>query len=72
MTSAQDAVIDTCEDGHKYAKLPDHPKKDGSSRCPHCMAIGVDRRALWIDRALDYAEKDPDFLSKLRSAVGDA
>lgn len=35
-------VIDTCDQGHKFAKLPDHPKRDGISRCPYCMAIGLD------------------------------
>ena len=37
-------VIDTCDEGgHKYAKLPDHPMRQGIPRCPHCMAIGLDR-----------------------------
>lgn len=34
--------IDTCDLGHKFAKLADHPKKDGVARCPHCMATGLD------------------------------
>lgn len=39
-----DPLIETCdENGHRYAKLPDHPMRDGSPRCPHCMAIGLDR-----------------------------
>lgn len=36
-------VIDTCDHGHKFAKLPDHPTKDGKARCPNCMAIGLDK-----------------------------
>lgn len=36
-------IIDTCDFGHTYAKLPDHPKKDGSPRCPHCLAEGLDK-----------------------------
>lgn len=36
-------AIDTCDFGHKFAKLPDHPKNsDGYPRCPHCMADGLD------------------------------
>lgn len=35
-------VIDTCEQGHSFPKLHDHPKRDGMSRCPHCMAAGLD------------------------------
>ena len=34
-------IIDTCEQGHNFAKLPDHPERDGISRCPYCMAIGL-------------------------------
>lgn len=36
-------VIDHCDQGHKFAKLSDHPTKDGKPRCPHCMAIGLDK-----------------------------
>lgn len=36
------AVIDTCDLGHRFAKLPDHPKNNGMARCPHCMALGLD------------------------------
>lgn len=37
-------LIETCDEGgHKYAKLPDHPMRQGMPRCPHCMAIGLDR-----------------------------
>ena len=39
-------VIDQCDLGHKFAKLPDHPIKDGKARCPHCLAIGLDRSRL--------------------------
>lgn len=35
-------VIDTCDLGHKFAKLPDYPMKNNKPRCPHCMAIGLD------------------------------
>lgn len=35
-------VIDECHRGHRFPKLPDHPKKDGQARCPHCLAIGLD------------------------------
>lgn len=36
------AIVDICEQGHKFAKLNDHPKRDGLPRCPHCMAQGLD------------------------------
>lgn len=37
-------VIDTCDEGgHRFAKLPNHPMRDGRPRCPHCMAVGLDR-----------------------------
>lgn len=35
-------VIDTCDSGHRFAKLSDHPMRDGKARCPHCLAIGLD------------------------------
>ncbi len=36
------AVIDTYDFGHVFAKLQDHPTKDGRPRCPHCLASGLD------------------------------
>lgn len=37
-------VIETCDRGHTYAYLSDHPRgSDGMKRCPHCMSIGLDR-----------------------------
>lgn len=38
----QPALIETCDQGHKFIKLPDHPKHDGMARCPYCMATGLD------------------------------
>jgi hypothetical protein len=40
----QSAVIERCEHGHRFAKLPDHPMRHGLPRCPQCMAIGLDVR----------------------------
>lgn len=37
-----DALIDECDYGHMFAKLPDHPTRNGLARCPHCMAQGLD------------------------------
>ena len=45
------SVIDTCDQGHKFAKLPDHPRRDGLARCPHCMAIGLDAATAERDAA---------------------
>lgn len=40
-------TIDRCDFGHTFAKAVDHPKAIGGSRCPNCMAIGLDKaRAL--------------------------
>lgn len=37
-------IIDTCDQGHNFAKLPDHPKNSmGGPACPHCMSIGLER-----------------------------
>ncbi|TVZ39402.1 hypothetical protein P886_3806 [Alteromonadaceae bacterium 2753L.S.0a.02] len=43
------AVIETCERGHNFAKLPDHPQKKGESRCPHCMAQVLDESDSQVD-----------------------
>ena len=51
-----DPVIDLCEHGHHFAKLPDHPHSfEGRPRCPQCMAIGLDaaRQELAFDRAVE-------------------
>lgn len=48
----RDAVaIETCVWGHKFAKLPDHPTKDGLTRCPHCLAQGLDEARQYIKQA---------------------
>lgn len=60
------AVIETCDFGHKFAKLPDHPKKDGLARCPHCMASGLDAVRKEVDSLRHYISSfkfkdwDPD------------
>lgn len=36
-------IIDSCDQGHRFAALPDHPTKDGRARCPHCMVFGLRR-----------------------------
>lgn len=37
------ALIDTCDFGHKFVKLPSHPMRYGKPRCPNCMASGLNR-----------------------------
>lgn len=39
---AEAVCIDRCDFGHKFAKLADHPTKDGVARCPHCLSAGLD------------------------------
>ncbi len=37
-------TVDTCGECLKpFGVLDDHPKKDGKNRCPHCLAIGLDK-----------------------------
>jgi hypothetical protein len=43
LTALGGPIIDECEHGHKFAKLPSHPlNKDGMARCPNCMAGSID------------------------------
>jgi hypothetical protein len=37
----KERVIETCDRGHRFCKLADHPERDGHPRCPHCMADGL-------------------------------
>ena len=40
-------TIDMCAECFtKFPKLPDHPKRDGIARCPHCLAKGLDAERL--------------------------
>ena len=39
---ARQVTTDMCDQGHRFAKLPDHPLRDGRPRCVHCLAIGFD------------------------------
>ncbi|MEI8186022.1 MAG: hypothetical protein WCG19_04950 [Chlorobiaceae bacterium] len=49
--------LETCLLGHKFLTLPDHPMKDGRARCPHCMAIAIekksDEQSILLDQILD-------------------
>lgn len=45
-------VIETCELGHKFAKLSGHPKKDGISLCPYCAAVGLETARAELQRLL--------------------
>lgn len=45
-------VEEICRHEHKFTKRPDHPKKDGESRCPHCMAEGLELARASLDEAL--------------------
>lgn len=47
-------VIDTCDFGHKFAKLPDHPKgPHGNWQCPYCMSIGLTKARQSLEDQLD-------------------
>lgn len=56
-------VIDTCDQGHKFSKLPDHPLHDGQARCPHCMEI-------WLNNAeLQLAAVQNDLIKEMDKAA---
>lgn len=41
LVNLADPTIDTCDLGHRFAKLPDHPTREGLPCCPHCMKEGL-------------------------------
>lgn len=50
-------IIDTCDFGHNYAKLPDHPKDtSGRPRCPVCMSSGLDGARVELKEAQSMIE----------------
>lgn len=58
-------IVDTCELGHKFGKLPDHPKdKDGHVRCPHCLVQGLDIATKEVSRLEDVVLDQHDQLSR--------
>lgn len=67
LEAAERAVIDTCDQGHRFAKLPDHPTQNaGQARCPHCLVQGMqavrderDALRVAVEDAMDklFAEK---------------
>lgn len=50
------SVIDTCDFGHKFAKLKDHPTRDGKARCPQCLASELD--GLRAEHEVSYVSLD--------------
>jgi len=56
-------VIDTCEAGHVFAKLPGHPMRAGRARCPHCLAAG-------FDKLREKAQDVPDLNEALAAVRG--
>jgi hypothetical protein len=47
-------VIDTCDFGHRFAKLPGHPVNSSQlPQCPYCMSIGLKRARQTIQDQLD-------------------
>lgn len=36
-------TIEMCDLGHKFARMPDHPRRNDRYSCPHCMVDGLDR-----------------------------
>lgn len=40
-TGLRDVIIDVCDYGHRFPRLPDHPTKQGKALCPYCMAASL-------------------------------
>lgn len=63
---SQTATIDTCDFGHKFAKLADHP---GNS-CVHCLKIGLEsaraEAELWDRRYCREASLASDLQEKIK------
>lgn len=63
-------VIDTCDHGHKFAKLPDHPRRHDMSRCPYCMSVGLDlareQKEKQLKAILSFIEEGVDELTVRR------
>lgn len=64
-------VIETCDMGHMFAKLPDHPKNSmGHAACPHCLVEGKIRlthdKQLMLKAILEHIEKGVDELTVRR------
>lgn len=48
------AMTETCEFGHKFAWLPDHPRNNqGYKVCPHCLLIGLKRAREDAEQAIE-------------------
>lgn len=46
----QKPVLESCDMGHDFYFLPDHPERDdGSRRCPRCMAQGLSTLKIELD-----------------------
>lgn len=65
-----EVVIDTCDHGHKFAKLPDHPRRHDMSRCPYCMSAGLDlareQKEKQLKAILSFIEEGVDELTVRR------
>jgi hypothetical protein len=75
-------VLETCEHGHDFVYLADHPVADGRKRCPHCLAIGKDRQrdhiesltaseARWKAMAIELANPLKDLIERDGDRVDD-
>jgi hypothetical protein len=62
LASMLNFTTDRCDHGHVFIKLGDHPLRDGSARCPYCMAIG-------LDAALDESDRLAAEVEDLRLAA---
>lgn len=51
-----DVTIDTCDHGHNFAKLPDHPVKDGKARCPYCLSVGFDAFSNQLKHSVSFTQ----------------
>lgn len=62
MTNAQQPIIDTCDLGHKFAKLEGHPTEDGKARCPNCLAMGLDAERFVVKLFKEIIDSNKKYL----------
>lgn len=45
-----EALVKTCECGHTFLYLPDHPSHEGRACCPHCMADDIAKATVQVTK----------------------
>ncbi|MBT9176616.1 MAG: hypothetical protein DDT20_00936 [Firmicutes bacterium] len=66
-----DITIETCELGHRFAKLDSHPTRDGLARCPHCLVAGLNSARADLAAAHEIVEAAKGWLVAYEEEVRD-